>query len=99
MQVLAEAGADVGLAAQPLDFMGLQLALAVDDAHVDLQAVLVRQKLFHAVIELEEWADQDQAIGCAFDQLFQVVVGAGGGKKFGHLFFLSLEANNLPGDL
>ena len=79
VQVAAEAGADVGQAAQPFDLLWLQLALAVDDAHIDLQAVLVRQKLLHAVIEFEEGADQDQAVGGAFDQFFEVVVGAGGG--------------------
>ena len=79
VQVAAEAGADVGQAAQPFDLLWLQLALAVDDAHIDLQAVLVRQKLLHAVIEFEEGADQDQAVGGAFDQFFKVVVGAGGG--------------------
>ena len=44
-----------------------------------LQTVLVRQKLLHAVVELQERADQDQAVGSAFDQLFQVVIGTGGG--------------------
>lgn len=43
-------------------------------------------KLLHAVIELEERADQDQAVGCAFDQLFQVVIGAGCREKFRHFF-------------
>ena len=79
VQVFAEAGADVGEAAQPFNFLRLQFAFAVHDAHVDLQAVFVRQKLLHAVIELEEGADQNQAVGRAFDQFFQVVIGAGCG--------------------
>lgn len=77
MQVFAEAGANVGQTAQPFDFLWLQLAFAVHDAHVDLDPVLVRQQLFHAVVELEEWADQDEAVRCAFYQFFKVIVGAG----------------------
>ena len=60
--ILLEAGADVSQATQPFNFLRLQLALAVDDAHVDFQPVLVCQQLFHAVIEFEERADQNQAV-------------------------------------
>lgn len=52
VQVFAEAGADVGQAAQPFDFLWLQLALAIHDTHVNLEPVLVGQQLLHAVIEL-----------------------------------------------
>jgi len=62
VQVFAEAGADVGQAAQPFNLLRLQLAFAVDDTHVDLQPVFVGQQLFHAVVELEEGADQDEAV-------------------------------------
>ena len=59
MQIFAKAGADTGQATQPLDFLRLQLAFAIHDAHVDLQSVLVRQQLLHPIVELEEGADQD----------------------------------------
>lgn len=84
VQVFAEAGADIALRFQPFNFLRLQLAFAVDDAHVDLQAVLVLQQLFHAVIELEEGADQHQPVLGAFDEFFQEVIGGGGVEKLGH---------------
>ena len=59
MQVFAKAGADTGQATQPLDFLRLQLAFAIDDAVVDLQPIFVGQQLFHPVVEFEEGADQD----------------------------------------
>jgi len=62
MQVLAEAGAYVGQAAQPFDLLRLQLAFAIDDPDIDLQAVLIGQQFLHPVVELEEGADQNQAI-------------------------------------
>ena len=58
MQVLAEAGADVGQVAQPFGFLRLQLAFAIDDANVDFQPVLVRQQFLHPVVQFEEGADQ-----------------------------------------
>lgn len=84
MQVFAEAGADIALSLEPFNFLRLQLALAVDDTHVDLQAVLVLQQLFHTVIELEEGADQHQPVLGAFDEFFQEVIGGGGVEKLGH---------------
>jgi hypothetical protein len=78
MQVFAEAGADVGEAAKPLNLLRLQLAFAVNDAHVDLEPVLVRQQFLHAVIELEKWADQYEAVGCALDHFLKEIVGRAG---------------------
>ena len=69
---------------EPFNLLRLQLAFAVDDAHVDLQAVLVLQQLFHAVIELEEGADQHQPVLGAFDEFFQEVIGGGGVEKLCH---------------
>lgn len=74
VQVLAEAGAHVGQLAQPADFLRLKLALAVDDAHVDLQPVLVGQQLLDAVVELEVGADEDQPVLGVLDQLFEEVI-------------------------
>ena len=54
MQIFAKAGADVGEAAQPFNFLRLQFAFTLHDAHVDLQSVLVCQQFFHAVVALEE---------------------------------------------
>ena len=62
MQVLAEAGADVGQAAQPFNLLRLQLAFAIDDTDVDFQAVFIGQQFLHSVVELEERADQDQTV-------------------------------------
>ncbi len=84
MQVFAKAGADIGLRFEPFNFLRLQLAFAVDDAHVDLQAVLVFQQLFHAVVELEEGADQHQPVLGTFDEFFQEVIGGGGVEKLCH---------------
>lgn len=84
MQVFAKAGADIALCLEPFNFLRLQLALAVDDAHVDLQAVLVLQQLFHAVIELEKGADQHQPVFGTFDEFFEKVIGGGGIEKLCH---------------
>ena len=62
MQVFAEAGADVGQATQPFNFLRLQLALAVHDAHIDLPLVLVGQQLIHTVVEFEKRTDKNQAV-------------------------------------
>lgn len=91
MQVFAKAGADIALRLEPFNFLGLQLALAVDDAHVDLQAVLVFQQLFHAVIELEKGADQHQPVLGALDEFFQEVIGGGGVEKLGHAASLAVK--------
>lgn len=84
VQVFAKAGADIALRFEPFNFLRLQLAFAVDDAHVDLQAVLVLQQLFHAVVELEKGADQHQPVLGPFDEFFQKVIGGGGVEKLGH---------------
>src|SRR3546814_4196645 len=75
MQVFAEAGTDVGLFTQPADFQRLQFALAVDHAHVDLQTVLVGQKLLHPIVDLQVRADQDQSILGILDEFFKEIVG------------------------
>jgi len=63
----------------------LQLAFAVDDAHVDLEPVFVLQQLFHPVIELEEGADQHQPVFRAFDEFFEEVIGCRGIEKLSHV--------------
>lgn len=83
MQVLAEAGADVGLLAQPADLGRLQFALAIDHAHVDLEAVLVGQEFFDPVVDLQVRTDQDQPVLCVLDQLFQEVIGSAGVEELG----------------
>lgn len=91
MQVFAKAGADIALRFEPFNFLRLQLAFAVDDAHVDLQAVLVLQQLFHAVVELEKGADQHQPVLGALDEFFQEVIGGGGVEKLGHAASLAVK--------
>lgn len=91
MQVFAKAGADIALCLEPFNFLRLQLALAVDDAHVDLQAVLVLQQFFHAVVELEKGADQHQPVLGALDEFFQEVIGGGGVEKLGHAASLAVK--------
>ena len=59
MQVLAEAGADVGQSRAAIQ--SLAAAKTIDDPDIDLQAVLSASS-FHPVVEFEEGADQNQAI-------------------------------------
>lgn len=84
VQVLAKAGAYIALRFEPFNFLRLQLAFAVDDAHINLQAVLVFQQLSNAVVELEKRADEYQSVFGAFDQLFEKVIGCGGVEKLCH---------------
>src|SRR3546814_14499760 len=84
MQVFAEAGTDVGLRAKPADFQSLQLALAVDHPHVDLQTVLVGQKLLHPIVDLQVRADQDQSILRILDEFFKEIVGRTCIEELGH---------------
>src|SRR3546814_9340533 len=84
MQVFAEAGTDVGLFTQPADFQRLQFALAVDHAHVDLQTVLVGQKLLHPIVDLQVRADQDQSILGILDEFFKEIVGRTCVEELGH---------------
>ena len=85
MQVFAKAGADIALRFEPFNFLRLQLAFAVDDAHIDLQAVFVLQQFFDAVVQLEKRADQNQPVFRAFDEFFEEVIGGGGIEKLGHV--------------
>ena len=62
-----------------------QMHLPLDDAHIDLQAVLVLQQFFDAVVQLEKRADQNQPVFRAFDEFFEEVVGGGGIEKLGHV--------------
>jgi len=84
VEVLAEAGAHEVEGAQPVDLAGRQLALAVDDAHVDLHAVLVFRQLADAVVELEEGADDDQPLARGLDEFFEIVVGRAGVQELCH---------------
>lgn len=84
VQVFAKAGAYIALRFEPFNLLRLQLAFAVDDAHINLQAVLVFQQLSNAVVELEKRADEYQSVFGAFDQLFQKVIGGGGVEKLCH---------------
>lgn len=84
MQVFAKAGAYVALRFEPFNLLWLQFALAVDDTHINLQAVLVFQQLPNAVVQLEKRADEYQSVFGAFDQLFEKVIGCGGVEKLGH---------------
>ena len=67
MEVFAKAGADIGELFEPADLFRLQLAFAIDDPHIDLEAVLVGEQLLDPVVELEEGADQDQTLFGIFD--------------------------------
>ena len=62
MQVFAEAFADIRQAAQPFNFLRLQLALTVNNTDVNFQPVLVGQQFLHSVVEFEKRADQDQSV-------------------------------------
>lgn len=84
VQVLAKARADVALRLEPFNFLGLQLAFAIDDAHVDLEPVLVFQQFLDAVVELEKGADQNQPVFGAFDEFFEEVIRRRGIEKLGH---------------
>lgn len=84
VQVFTKAGADIALRFEPFNFLRLQLAFAVNDAHINLQPVFVFQQLFHAVIELEEGADQHQPVFGTFDEFFEKVIGGGGIEKLCH---------------
>lgn len=84
MEVLAKAGADIGELLEPADLFRLKLTFAIDDPHIDLEAVLVGQQLLDPVIELEEGTDQDQSFLGVLDQLFKEIVGCAGIQKFGH---------------
>ncbi len=84
MEVFAKAGADIGELFEPADLFRLQLAFAIDDPHIDLEAVLVGEQLLDPVVELEEGADQDQTLFGIFDKFFQKVVGCAGIQKLGH---------------
>lgn len=86
MEILAEAGADVGEFVESADLFRLEFAFAVDNTDIDLETVLVDQKLFDPVVELEEGADQDQAVFGVFDQFFEEVVGCTGVEKLGHSY-------------
>ena len=52
--------------------------------HVNFQAVLVSEKLFHSVVELQEWADQDEPVFGVFDQLFEEVICRAGVQELCH---------------
>lgn len=91
VQVLAKAGADIALRLEPFNFLGLQLALAIDDAHIDLEPVLVFQQFLDAVVELEKGADQNQPVFGAFDEFFEEVIRRRGIEKLGHVYSVFLE--------
>src|SRR3546814_1702903 len=76
---------DVGLLAKPADLQRLQLALAVDHPHVDLQTVLVGQKLLHPIVDLQVRADQDQSILRILDEFFKEIVGRTCIEELGHI--------------
>ena len=74
MQIVAITGAHVFEIAQPFDFFRVQIGFAVDDAHVDFQSVFVFQQFADSVIEFQIRADDNEAVSCALDDFFKVII-------------------------
>jgi hypothetical protein len=65
----------------------LQFILAVDDPHVDLEAVFVLKQFLDAVVELQKGTDENQPILGGFDEFFEKVIGGAGIQELRHECF------------
>src|SRR5690349_12059363 len=76
--------ADKRRAAEPLHFVRLQIAFAVDDA--DIERALLFEQIFGPSAELEERVDQHEPLAGSRDELLEVECGCAGSEELRHNF-------------